>query len=231
MRCLQVWLALMLMCQLPAQAESRQDFPALRAAAARFVTSQAGTAFPDARAEVDIGPIDPRLNLPACPEPEFSLSPGSTLWGSGNLAVSCVAPAPWSLYLTYRTTLKGPALVARRPLPAGTVPGPSDVVRGEIEYAGDPGRYPRDSANLRGARLARPVAKNQPITIDLLRIPPIIKAGQKVRILVDGTGFQISQEGIAQGQARVGDSLRLKTPSGRYVQGIVQMDGTVRIGQ
>ena len=32
MRCLQVWLALMLMCQLPAQAESRQDFPALRAA-------------------------------------------------------------------------------------------------------------------------------------------------------------------------------------------------------
>lgn len=229
MRCLQSLVALLLMFHTLAQAETRQDFQSLRDAAKRYVTGQAGLAYPDAHAEVSVGPIDPRLNMPHCPEPNFTLSPGSNLWGSGNLAVNCASPSTWSLFLTYRNALKGPALIARRPLSAGEVPGAGDVTLGEIEYSGDPGRYPRDPAALRGGTLIRPLARNSPVTIDLLRIPPIIKAGQRTRILIDGVGFQVSQEGIAQSQARVGDTLRLKTPSGRYVQGIVQPDGTVRI--
>lgn len=230
MRCLQAGFMLVaLLCQPSVWAESRQDFSVLRAAAGRFVSGEVKLAYPESAAEIEIGPIDPRLNLADCPEPVFTLAPGSKLWGSGTLAVDCTRPKPWALYLTYRTTLKGPALLARRPLPAGSTPGPADLVEDVIEYAGDPGRYPRDPANLRGAALTRPVAKNSPVTIDLLRIRPIIRAGQRVRIMLDGKGFQVSQEGIAQKQAGVGDSLRLKTPSGRYVQGIVQPDGTVRI--
>lgn len=229
MRCLQVMLALVLMCHSFAQAQTGQDLSALRAAAARYVAGQVAIAYPDARAEVGIGPIDPRLNLPDCPEPLFDLTPGSNLWGSGNLGVECTAPSPWSLYLSYKTKLVGPALLANRPLAVGEALGPGNVVKGQIEYAGDPGRYPHDPAKLFGATLTRPVAKNSPIGIDMLRVQAIVKAGQRVRMRVDGEGFQVSQEGIAQSQARAGDRLRLKTPSGRFVQGIVQPDGTVRI--
>ncbi|MDD5366220.1 MAG: flagellar basal body P-ring formation chaperone FlgA [Gallionellaceae bacterium] len=229
MRCLPVWLVLLLLFQTSAWAETRQDFPVLRAAAGRFVSGQVGIAYPESHADVTIGPIDPRLNLASCPEPVFTLAPGSNLWGSGTLAVDCTSPKTWGLYLSYRTVLRGPALLAKRPLPAGTVPGPADVIKDQVEYAGDPGRYPRDPASLRGAALSRPLAKNSPISIDMLRIRPIIRAGQRVRILIDGNGFQVSQDGIAQSQAGAGDSLRLKTPSGRYVQGTVQPDGTVRV--
>ncbi|MFA5081907.1 MAG: flagellar basal body P-ring formation chaperone FlgA [Hydrogenophilaceae bacterium] len=229
MRCLPVWLVLLLLFQPCAWAETRQDFSVLRAAAGRFVSDQVGMAYPESHAEVTIGPIDPRLNLAHCPEPVFALSPGSNLWGSGSLAVDCTSPNKWGLYLTYRSVLRGPALLAKRPLPAGTTPGAADVIRDLIEYAGDPGRYPRDLASLRGATLSRPLAKNSPITIDMLRIRPIVRAGQRVRIMIDGNGFQVSQEGIAQSQASAGDNLRLKTPSGRYVQGTVQPDGTVRV--
>jgi flagella basal body P-ring formation protein FlgA len=230
MRCLLPSLALVLMCQAGARADTRQDFGALRAEATRFVASQAGIAYPGSRATVTVGPIDPRLNLPACPAPAFALASGNRLWGSGNLAVNCAAPSPWSLYLTYQVALKGPALLARRPLAAGTAPGPSDLTTGQVEYAADPGRYPRDPAHLAGAVLTRPVAQGSAITLDQLRAQPAIKAGQRVRVVFQGNGFQVSQEGIAQGQAGVGDNLRLKTPSGRYVQGTVQADGTVRVG-
>lgn len=228
-RCLRAATALVLLSHAWAWADTGQDLGALRQAAARFVGEQVRIAYPATGARVEVGPIDPRLMLPACPKPGFELSSGSSLWGSGTLAVRCEAPRPWSLYVTYRTVLKGPALLARRPLPAGTAPGPDDLSSGTVDYDSDPGRYPRDPGALHGAVLTRPLAKDAPLTVDMLRIRPIIRPGQRVRVVIDGSGFQISQEGIAQAQAGVGDSLRLKTASGRYVVGVVQPDGSVRI--
>lgn len=210
----------------PARADSATQ---LRSAAQRHVAEQAAAAYPAARAEVSIGAIDPRLNLPACSDLKLNLAPGSRLWGAGNLAAECTAPQPWKLYLGYKVTLKGPALFSRRALPAGSTPAPGDLVAGTTVYDGDPGRYPVDPSSLASATLTRPMPANYPITVELLRIAPVIKAGQKVRALLSGAGFQVGQEGIAQSQARPGDVLRLKTPSGRFIQGVVQPDGTVRV--
>jgi flagella basal body P-ring formation protein FlgA len=201
----------------------------LRSAAQLHVAKQAAAAYPSAHAEVSIGAIDPRLNLPPCSDLKLNLAPGSRLWGAGNLAAECVAPQPWKLYLSYKVTLKGPALLTRRPLPGGFSPAPGDLTTGVVVYAGDPGRYPNDTASLLGATLTRPAPAHQPITVDILRVAPVIKAGQKVRAVLSGSGFQVVQEGIAQSQAKPGETLRLKTPSGRFIQGVVQPNGTVRV--
>lgn len=230
MRCLQVLpIPLLILLQASAWAQPRQDVAALRAAASQYLSAQVASAYPEAHSEISIGPVDPRLNLTPCSNLGFALPAGSNPWGSGNLRASCTAPSPWSLYLTYRVRLTGPALLAKRPLAVGEHPGPGDLETGMTEYAGDPGRYPKNQSELRNAALTRPLAKSHPVTIDMLRVPAIIKAGQKVRIVVDGNGFQINQEGVAQAQAGSGDTLRLKTPSGRFVQGTVQADGSVRI--
>jgi flagella basal body P-ring formation protein FlgA len=229
MRCLLLSLALLFLPAAGAGAEMRPDMAALRTAARQFVVAQVAAAYPDAHAEVAIGPVDERQSLPHCPEPEFALSPGGTLWGGGRLGVSCPPGAGPSLYLTFRATLRGPALVARRPLPARHAPGPADLETAEIEYAGDPGRYPRQPETLRGAALLRPLAKGSPVTIELLRIQPVIRTGQRVRIRLQGPGFQISQEGVAQTQAGPGESVRLKVGPGRFIQGIAQPDGSVLV--
>lgn len=229
MRCLLAMFALALLPLGSVHAGARQDFTALRTEAMLFVTSQAQAAYPEARVDVQIGQIDPRLVLAHCPAPDFELSPGSNLWGAGNLAVSCGAPSQWSLYLTYRVSLRGPALLARRPLASGSVPGQGDILRGETEYAADPGRYPRDVSALRGAALVRPVAKGSPLTIDMLRVRPVIRAGQRVRVVYDGSGFQVYQSGIAQNQAAAGDVVRVKTLSGKWIQGVAQANGSVRV--
>lgn len=229
MRCLLLSLALLLLTATGAGAETRPDIAALQAAARDYVLAQVAAAHPGTRAEVAIGPLDERLSLPSCPEPVFALATGSTLWGGGRLGMSCPSGTGWNLYLTFRVTLRGPALLARRPLPARSMPGPRDVETGEIEYAADPGRYPRQPEALRGMALLRPVAKGSPISIDLLRIQPVIRAGQRVRIRLVGPGFQVSQEGIAQAQALPGESVRLKVTTGRFVQGVAQPDGTVLV--
>ena len=205
------------------------DHAALRLAAASHVEAVAQAAFPDAQVQVEIGSIDPRLILSPCPSPRFTLPAGAPPWGPGNLSVSCQAPKSWSVFLSYRISLRGPAWVARHPLPVGHVPRLDDLIPGEVEYVGNPGRYPRDPTRLAGAALARPLAEGRPLTLDVLRVRPLVRAGQKVRVLVQGPTFQVAQEAVAQGQAGQGERVRVKTPSGRVIEGMVEADGSVRI--
>ncbi len=229
MRCLLILLALAQFYSATVQAESIRDTESLRTAASHYLGRQIAAAYPDCTAEISVGSIDGRKTLAVCPAPITSLSPGSHLWGAGNLNVRCDAPANWSLYLTYRIRLKGPALLALRPMPGRYAPTAQDLIKGEVEYTIDPDHYPRAPENLHGATLTMPLAKGSPITVDILRVQPLIQAGQRVRILANGPGFQVSQEGVAQQQAGAGELLRLRLGSGRYVQGIVQNDGSVTI--
>jgi flagella basal body P-ring formation protein FlgA len=229
MRCLLVLLALVQFYSLAAQAEVIHNTESVRTAARHYLGSQIAATYPDSTAEITVGSVDERMNLSECPTPSLSLAAGSHLWGTGSIGVRCEAPANWNLYLSYSIRLKGPALLAQRPLPSHYAPTARDLTNAEVEYKSDPGRYPRNPDNLHGATLTMPVAKGTPITIDLLRVKPLIQAGQRVQIRSGGDGFVVSQEGIAQQQAGVGELLRLKLASGRYVQGIVQDDGTVYI--
>src|SRR5512135_636470 len=142
MRCLLV--SLMLLGAVPALAGASHGAKSLQTAADRFLAAQARSAYPGSDAEVAVGPIDDRLDLSTCHKATFFLPPGSHLWGAGTLGVECEAPSNVNLYLTYRIRLKGPALVARRPLPSNYAPTQSDLALRTIEYARDPGRYPRD---------------------------------------------------------------------------------------
>jgi len=229
MRCLLVFLAAIALCPVLAVARPVQGSESLRTAASHFLAEQVANTYPKSKAEIQIGAMDASLKFPDCPSPSFILAAGSNLWGTGSLGVQCDSPTRWSLYLTYNINLKGPALVALRPLPSNYSPSAQDLAKTEIEYTMDPGRYPQYPDNLHGSCLSMPLAKGRPLTVDILRAIPIIRAGQRVRVLADGPGFQVTQEGIAQQQAGVGDQIRLKLSSGRYLQGTVQDDGTVYI--
>jgi flagella basal body P-ring formation protein FlgA len=228
MRCL-LLLAIALLLPGAAAAETWQDLQVLRQGAAAFLSRESTSVYPDSQASVEVEAADPRLRLPRCPAPIYFLAAGSRPWGSGSVGVRCDGRSAWSLYLTYRIRLRGPALVARHPIPPRQPLAATDLVADNVEYADDPGKYPRDPSRLLGAVLTRPVAGGTPIRIDMLHRPPLVRAGQRVRILVEAPGFLVGQEGIAQHQAAAGETVRLKTAQGRIVQGTVQADGTVRV--
>lgn len=182
------------------------------------------------RAHVEIGAVDPRLRLPPCARPVMFLPAGAHLHGNGSLGVRCEGPPePWTLYLTYRISLQGPALVSRRPLAARQVIETDDVELRVIAYQAPPGDYLRDPALLEGAMAARPIPAGQPITADRLLRSQVVRAGQRVKLWLSGSGFQITQEGVALNGAKAGEPVRVRTDSGKLVQGQATADGRVLV--
>ena len=214
----------------PAQAlaEARLlDVPQLRLQAVAWLEQQAMTAFPGSVAQASVGDVDGRLRLPACSEMRFFLPANALLWGRGSIGVRCEAPSPWSFYLSYQNRLSGPALVATRPIAAREVPRGSDIEVRLVDYTQSPDLYPRVWPA--DAQVNRPLAAGQPIMISWLSLPTAIKAGAKVRLQVGTTTFTVSQEGIALNTAAPGEMVRVKTPSGRIVQGVARQDGSVDV--
>lgn len=182
------------------------------------------------RAHVEIGAIDPRLRLPQCRQPVMFLPMGARLYGNGSLGVRCEdTPEPWTLYLTYKISLQGPALVTRWPLAARQAIKAGDLELRVIAYDAPPGDYLRDMALLEGAVTARPIPAGQPLTADRIVRSQSVRAGQRVKLWLSGSGFQVTQEGVALNAARAGETVRVRTDSGKLVQGQATADGRVLI--
>ncbi len=210
-----------------AAAKTEQDMRQLRQLGGAWLEQQAAREWPDLVARASTGPVDERLRLSACGDLRFSLPAGARLSASGSIRAQCDAPVRWSLYLSFRMRLSGPALVARRDLPARALIGVDDVEMRVIDYERPSSDYLSDPAVAHGARAAQFIASGQPLRADWLTRPPAIQAGQRVRIVVHGAGFSVNQAGSALNTAAAGDPVRVRIASGRIVQGIAQDDGTV----
>jgi flagella basal body P-ring formation protein FlgA len=56
----------------------------------------------------------------------------------------------------------------------------------------------------------------------------MVSAGQPVKV-GRGRWFRVLSEGVANGNAAVGDAVSVRLSSGRVVRGMVQPDGTVSL--
>jgi flagella basal body P-ring formation protein FlgA len=216
----------------PVQAQDAplQAWSDLRLRAERYLHDLATRDDAAIRAQVEIGAIDPRLRLPQCAQPVLFLPAGARPYGNGSLGVRCEdTPEPWTLCLTYRVSLHGPALVARWPLAARQMIKAGDLELREIAYDAPPGDYLRDAALLEGALTARPIPAGQALTVDRLVRSQTVRAGQRVKIWLSGRGFQVTQEGVALNGAKAGETVRVRTDSGKLVQGQATADGRVLI--
>ena len=210
-------------------AAADQDVQVLRQQSTAWLEQLAGQTWPGVRARIEVGSLDPRLRLPACRDLRFAPSAGSRLSNTGSLRLQCLAPARWSLYLGYKMQLTGPALVARRNLAARQIVTGADLETRNIDYEFAPAAYLVDSLLRPGARCNRPIRAGQPVLAEWLLLPPAVSAGQNVRLVVEGAGFSVNQEGSALNTAAVGEPVRVKTRAGLSVQGIAQEDGSVLV--
>lgn len=199
----------------------------MAATASTWLKAQTSRAYPDVDIGTKVAPLDERLRFPACEAIEFSLPGGSRLWGRGSLGIRCSAPKPWSLYLNFEQTLRGPALIARRPLEINQTLNETDLDLRQIQYDHAPTQYPGTIAP--GVQLQRRLAAGQAVTLDALVMPEVIKAGQNVILHAQGNGFKVTQEGKALASARAGERVRVKTSSGRIINGTATQDGQVQV--
>lgn len=183
---------------------------------------------PGRRIEVEVGRLDPRLQLAPCERAEPFVPRGARLWGRSAIGVRCTAGAGWSVLLPVHVRVYGKALVAGAALPAGGAADAADFRVEEVDLTRQPGTLVADPAELDGKVLSRPVAAGQALRQDALKVPPVFAAGDPVRIVVHGEGFTIVGEGVAMAPAAEGQRLRVRTENGRVVVGLVR-DRTVEI--
>ena len=207
-------------------APSMQDLALLRTTGEAWLARQAAQQYPGTEAEIQVVAPDKRLRFLACDEIQYSLPRGREVWNGGSLRARCDSPQVWSLFMPYRLRLTGSALVSKHTMIAHQHISAADTELRQVEYRSEPRNYLQDTALLQDSTLAVPLSAGTPIRLDMLRRPPLVKAGQRVRVTVDGSGYQISQDGIAQQQGAAGDVIRLKTPSGRMIHATVQPDGS-----
>lgn len=183
-----------------------------------------------ARIEIEVGKLDPRLRLAPCKRIEPQLPPSGQLWGRTRIGLHCVeGERPWRVYLPVTVKVFAPALVPVRALAAGTVLMAEHLHAAEIDWAAD-GQAPLNRAEvLVGRTLGRAVQAGQAVRPGDLRLRQWFAAGDTVQVLARGEGFAVSGEGQALGAGLEGQTVRVRTESGRVLTGLPVAERRVEV--
>lgn len=173
-----------------------------------------------ARIEVEVGALDPRLQLAPCRRVEPQLPPNARLWGRVRVGLRCVeGDRPWQVWVPVQVKVMAPALVAARALPAGATLGPDMLQPAEVDWAATAEAPFAQARLLDGRVLQRALAAGEAVRPGDLRQRQWFAAGDTVTVLARGAGFVVSGTGEAMGHGLEGRPVRVRTDSGRVLTG------------
>ncbi|MFT5532930.1 MAG: flagella basal body P-ring formation protein FlgA [Burkholderiaceae bacterium] len=225
-----LFVALACLLSLPATAqikEPRQDPGAIRSTVDRFLRVQ--SAGSPGEVSITVGQLDARMNLPACPVPEAFLPAGSRVWGKTSVGVRCLAPSPWTVYVTAQVKVIADYVASAAPLVQGQLVGPNDVMRVRGDLTILPAGILTDTSQAIGRTVAMSVGMGSPLRLDSLRIQQVVQQGQAVRLVSSGPGFSVATEGRALNNAAEGQIAQARTAGGQVVSGVARAGGYVDV--
>lgn len=186
----------------------------------QFALQAARHQAPGRRVEVWVGPLDARLRLAPCRRAQPYLAGSARLWGRSRVGLRCIeGPSAWNVFVPVTVKVFGLAYVAAASLPAGSVIAPADMAQAEVDLAENPSNPFTDPARAAGRTLTRAVAAGQVLRESHLRPRIWFAAGDEVRLVAHGSGFQVASTGQALTPGIEGQPARARTESGRIVVG------------
>ena len=184
------------------------------------------------RMEVELGRLDPRLNLTPCARMEPYLPNGSKLWGRTRIAIRCLeGNRLWNVFLPVTVKAWGPAWVLTNNQSMGDVLQPQDAVQSEVDWAAETAAVIALPDDWVGQTAARPLMSGQTLRQGMVRPAQLFKPGAPVKLLAGGVGFQVTSYGQALSGGGPGQTVRVRMDNGRIVSGTVNAQGDVVIGQ
>ena len=173
-----------------------------------------------ARIRVTPGALDSRLSLAPCAQVQTFQPTGVSPWGRSRIGLRCVQGAvPWQVYLPVHVEVWAPALVAQQALPAGARLEASQFSVAEVDWAAA-SAPPFSAADALAERLlARPLSAGQAPRASDLRSRQWFAQGESVQIVIKGAGFAVGSQGLAENAGLEGQTVRVRTESGRLVMG------------
>jgi flagellar basal body P-ring formation protein FlgA len=167
--------------------------------------------------------------LAACTALVPFMPPGARVWGRTTVGVRCAGARPWTIYLQARVSLDAPYYLAAREIEPGVVITTADLTTRQGDLANLPRTIVTDASQAVGAVALARISAGSPLRQDMLRSASSVTIGQTVRVVAVGPGFTISSEGSVMNNASPGQQVRVKTPGGQIISGIVKDGSTVEI--
>ncbi len=182
------------------------------------------------RLEVELGQLDPRLRLAPCARIEPYLPGSSRPWGRTRVGLRCVdGPTRWNVFLPVQVRVLAPAPVLREPLPAGTELTPEHLGEAEVDWAAQRQPPLLDPGQLIGRRLSRGLDAGAPLRATDLQRPVWFDAGDTVKVVALGPGYEVSAQGQALSRGLDGQSVRVRTAAGRVITGTAVAERRVEL--
>lgn len=194
----------------------------------QFATQQASAGY---IVSVQSAQPDSRLALAEC-DSALDVSFSGDPWKSDqpSMLIACSGQRPWRMYLGARVSIRGPALVASRPLARGERVQASMVQQQSVIINASRRGFIRDLQSIAGMEVRRSVNSGSVITPDLLQAPDAVERGDHVMITASRGSFTVRSRGMALANAAVGEQVLVENlQSSRTVKGRVTAPGQVQI--
>jgi flagella basal body P-ring formation protein FlgA len=198
--------------------------PATIAAAARAAAEATGAG------TIEAVQIDERLKLNRCATELDAKMERPMTRGYGTVAVSCSNPTPWRLFVPVRATDDVSVVVLARNVQPGESLTAADVTVAKRSSASLPYDYLSDSAQVIGLTLRRTQPAGAVITTAALEQPEVVRRGELVTLTAGDGPVAVKSEGVALEAARLRQRLKVRSASGRIIEGTAEGPGLVRVG-
>lgn len=179
----------------------------------------------------EAGTIDNRLSLASCETPLAVTFTGDP-WKSTHpsLQVSCAGERPWRMFVTASVSIRGPALIAARPLARGERITETMVSTQSVVVNASRRGVLRQIKEVAGMEVRRPVNTGSVLTPDLLAAPDAVARGDHVIITATSGGFSVTSRGKALANASIGEQVLIENlASARTIKANVVAPGRVEI--
>lgn len=182
------------------------------------------------RMEVTVGALDSRLQLAPCARIEPYIPVGTRLWGKTRLGLRCLeGSAKWNVFLPVTIKAYGSAWVIKGNVPPGAVLSKADAMETEVDWAEEASPILGSTTQWVGQVASRTLTTGQALRQGMIRPAQVFQAGAQVRVVAQGSGFQITSDGQALSAGVVGQPARVKMDNGRVMSGVVLDDRTVKL--
>ena len=210
------------------QPSTQQQDPAeIRLIAEQFLRTQAiGLS---GQKIVNIGKIDPRLNLAACMQLEPFLPSGSRAWGRTSLGIRCTSPTPWTIYIQAEVKIVADYIVTATQISQGQQVQALHLTKLRGDLSALPPDVVTDETQAVGKTSNIFLRSGVPLRMDTLRNQITVQQGQAVRLISTGPNFQVTTEGQALANASEGQSVQVRILSGQVIRGTAKSNGIVEV--
>ena len=215
---------------------AQNSLPALNALGEQWVQNaivqeEGGQGLP-LRMEVQVGKLDPRLQLAPCNQVEAYLPAGSKLWGRTRIGLRCAEQGarPWNVFLPVTVQAWGPGWVLATNVNSGEALDASSATQAEVDWAADPSPVLVQPGDWVGQTATRNLMAQQVLRQSMVRPAVVFQKGGTVKLLSKGSGFVITSSGKAVTAAGVGETVKVRMDNGQLVSGTVNAQGDVEVG-